>query len=115
MDKRQHKRFIKRCNVEFVANDITYRGISSNFSLKGFFIRTNYPSTPDTILHIVIHLPDGSISKVTGKVIWALKTSIGSVIGTPIKTLKNGMGIEIIEKDTNYLHLIKLLHDFNQK
>jgi hypothetical protein len=112
MDKRQHKRFIKRCEVEFIANDITHRGISSNFSLNGFFIRTNYPPAPDTILHIVIHLPDGSTSKVTGKVIRASKTLTGRVMGTPVKTLKNGMGVEIIEKDTNYLHFIKsLLHE----
>jgi hypothetical protein len=39
MEKRQRKRFIKRCEVEFVANETTYRGISSNFSISGFFIK----------------------------------------------------------------------------
>jgi hypothetical protein len=114
VDKRQHKRFIKRCEVEFIVNDIAYRRISSDFSLSGFFIRTNRPPAPGTILHIVIHLPDGSTSKVTGKVMWASKTSVGRLMGTIIKTLKNGMGIKIIEKDTNYLHFIKSLHDFSQ-
>ncbi len=108
MEKRQRKRFIKRCEAEFVVNETTYKGISSNFSLNGFFIRTNHPPKPDTILHIVIHLPDGSTSNVKGKVIRAWKTPTGRVMRAPIgSSKKNGMGIEIIEKDDNYVHFIK--------
>lgn len=106
-NKRQQKRFIKRCEVEFTADNLTLRGISSDFSLTGLFIRTNHPYTPGTLFDILIYLPDGLISKVKGKAVRALKTPTGMVIGTPVKSLKNGMGIEITERDHNYLHLIR--------
>jgi hypothetical protein len=95
--------------VEFTSDGLTLRGISSDFSLKGLFIRTNHPYVPGTIFDIVIHIPDGSVSKIKGKAVRALKTPTGLVLGTPTKSLKNGMGIEIIEKDANYLHLIRSL------
>ena len=95
--------------MEFTTGGLTLRGISSDFSLEGLFIRTNYPYIPGTIFDIVIHIPDGSVSKIKGKAVRALKTPTGMVIGTPIKSLKNGMGIEIIERDANYLHLIRSL------
>ena len=108
-NKRQQKRFVRRCEVEFTADKLTIRGISSDFSLEGLFIRTNHPLPAGTILDMLIHLPGGEISKVKGKAVRAAKTPIGKVMGTPIKSLKNGMGIEIIEKDDHYLHLIRSL------
>ncbi|MBI4684951.1 MAG: PilZ domain-containing protein [Nitrospirae bacterium] len=108
-NKRQQKRFIYRCETEFNYNETTYRGISSNFSLGGLFLRTSYPAHPDTILDMVIHLPDGSYSKITGKVIRAIKPALGRVIGIPIRDLKHGMGIKVIKKDINYLHFIRSL------
>lgn len=108
-NKRQQKRFISRCETEFVVNDVTYRGIASDFSLQGLFIRTTHPATPDTIVDITIYLPDGLTSNLTGKVRRAMKPSIGRVIGTPVKALKHGMGVEIIKKDANYLHFIRSL------
>ena len=109
-ERRQQKRCIKRCETEFTANDITNRGITSNLSLNGLFITTNRPFPPDTILDIVIHLPNGS-SKLKGRVIRKLKNPPGKVIGTHLKSLKNGMGVKIIENDDNYLEVIKSLYD----
>jgi hypothetical protein len=106
-EKRQDKRFIRRCETEFTVDGITHRGISSNLSSNGLFISANRPFPPDTMLDIVIHLPNGSTSKLKGRVRRALKTPTGRVIGTPVKSLKNGMGVEIIGKDTNYLKFIK--------
>jgi hypothetical protein len=108
-NKRQHRRFIKRCEVEFVADGLTYRGISSDFSLKGLFIRTKNPLAPGTVFDLVIHLPDGAISRVKVRARRAWKTSTGRVMGTPVKASKNGMGAEVLEKDANYLHLIRSL------
>ena len=85
----------------------SHRGISSNLSSNGLFISANRPFPPDTMLDIVIHLPNRSTSKLKGRVRRALKTLTGRVIGTPVKSFKNGMGVEIIEKDTNYLKFIK--------
>jgi hypothetical protein len=106
-DDREQKRFIKRLNTDFSVDGVKRKGVSSNFSINGLFIRTNYPYTPDTLIDIVIHLPDDNVCKIKGSVRRASKTSLGRVIGAPVKSLKNGMGIEIVESDSNYLHLIR--------
>ncbi|MGE5894741.1 MAG: PilZ domain-containing protein [bacterium] len=108
-NKRQLKRYIKRCSVEFSSNGVPYRGISSDFSLKGLFIRTSHPLATGTVFGLVIYLPDGSAANLTGKVKRAQKTPTGRVIGTPVKAMKNGMGVEIIKHDINYLHFIRSL------
>jgi hypothetical protein len=108
-NKRRQKRFVKRCEVEFISDNLMVRGISSDFSLEGLFIRTNHPYTPGTVFDIVVHLPDGADAKVKGRAVHAAKTPTGKVMGTPVKSLKNGMGIEIIEKDDNYISFIKSL------
>jgi hypothetical protein len=105
-EKRKHRRFIRRCGTEFTSGEVTRTGISSDFSLGGLFIRTNYPLPPDTLIDIIIFLPDGGKSKLKGKVRRSAKTQLGKVLGTPVKSLKNGMGVEILERDANYLHLI---------
>jgi hypothetical protein len=102
LNKRKQKRFVERCNIEFVSDGIRYDGISSDFSLDGLFIRTRSLKVPGTILDIILHLPDGSTSELQGRVrrFW---------IETPIQAARNGMGIEIIEKDANYLNFIRSL------
>ncbi len=107
--RRKQKRYIKRCEVEFVVGGITYRGISSDFSLDGLFIRSNFPASPDAVLHVTIHLPGGAVSKLKVKVVRAWRTAIGKVMGTPVMAAKNGMGVTILEKDANYLHFIRSL------
>jgi hypothetical protein len=108
-NRRQHRRLIKRCEIDFSYDNLTFKGISSNFSVGGLFIRTKHPLPPDTVFDMVIHLPDESLSKLKGKVARSTKTSLGRVMGTPLKVLKDGMGVKIIEKDAHYLHLIKSL------
>jgi hypothetical protein len=100
-DPRKHARFIKRLEVECSANQEYSRGISSNFSLGGLFIRTNRPFTCGTLVDLNIHLPDGESAKAKGVVKTAQKTALAS--------LKNGMGIELVEKDLNYVTFIKSL------
>lgn len=94
MSKRKHTRFIRRLETEFSAEGKEYRAISSDFSCRGLFIRTNHAFPPGTVLTISVHLPDGITSHLKGKVCRALKTTVVS--------LKNGMGIELIEKDQQY-------------
>ncbi len=106
-NKREHKRYIKRCRTEFSSFDRTYRGISSDFSLKGLFIRTTHPMGPGEVVDIVVHFPDDSISNLRGKV---RRASRGMGRGTPAgKTPKNGMGIQILKKDANYLRFLSTL------
>ena len=103
-ERRKGRRFIKRCETEFSSNDTTYRGISSNLSLNGLCLKTNYPFPAGTMLKIVIHLPDGATAKIKGRVMWAKHT--GNVFGRSVKALMSGMGIEIIERDDNFIHLV---------
>ncbi len=108
-NKRRFRRFMRRCEAEFTASGVTNRGIASDFSINGLFIRTNYPFTADTVIDIMVHLPDGSMSSLQGKVRRAMKASLGKVMGVPMKEHKNGMGVELTAKDANYLHFIRSL------
>jgi hypothetical protein len=96
--KRRHERYTRRLEVEFSAHDKTYVGISSNLSMSGMFIRSNHPFPPETIVSMTIHLPDGKFARVKGRVKTALRTAVTGI--------KNGMGIEFIERDPNYLDFI---------
>ena len=75
--------------MEFRAEGIIHRGTSLDLSLNGLCIETDVRFSPHTILDILIHLPDGTISKLKGKV---------------VRLLRNGIGVELIEKDSPYLH-----------
>lgn len=98
MSKRKCDRFVRRLETEFSGEGKNYRGISSDLSRSGLFIRTNHAFAPGTIIDIVIHLPDGTSSKLKGTVRRALKT--------PAVSIKNGMGIELIEKDDFYARFL---------
>jgi hypothetical protein len=108
-DKRRFRRFTRRCEAEFTAGGVSNRGIASDFSINGLFMRTNHPFAADTVIDIMVHLPDRSVSSLQGKVKRAMKTALGRVMGTPIKEYKNGMGVELTQKDANYLHFIRSL------
>lgn len=88
-EKRLYRRFEVECEVEFTANGTVYTGIIQDISLNGLSIRTEHQFTPNTILDIVIELPGNKTSTLKGKA---------------IRTIKNGVGVEIIEKDSDYLH-----------
>lgn len=88
-DKRLSRRFEVACEVEFTANGVIYIGITQDLSLNGLSVRTEHQFAPNTILDIVIQFPGNKISKLKGKV---------------VRTIKNGVGVEIIEKDSGYLH-----------
>jgi hypothetical protein len=88
-DKRQSTRFGLKCEVEFMADGAMHRGTSLDLSLNGLFIETDFRCPPHTVLGILIHLPNGTISKLKGKV---------------MRSLDNGIGVWIIEKDSPYLH-----------
>lgn len=97
--RRRHQRFVRRLETEFVADGRRYRAISSNFSRYGLFVRTNRAFIPGTKLDIVIHLPNGASAQLKGLVRCAIKT--------PALSPKNGMGIELISRDSNYISFIK--------
>jgi hypothetical protein len=92
--RRRHDRFIRRLETEFEAAGQQYRAFSSDFSCSGLYIRTNHAFPPGTPVSITVHMPDGRASHLKGVVRRALRTTVVS--------LKNGMGIELTEKDTAY-------------
>ncbi|MBE0425048.1 MAG: PilZ domain-containing protein [Nitrospirae bacterium] len=95
----RHNRFAKRLEATFGAGGLSYRGILSNLSESGLFIRTNRGFAPDTIIDIELIMPDSKVSR--------LKGVVKRTIRRPVSTIKNGMGIELIEKDKTYLNFVK--------
>jgi cell division septation protein DedD len=106
-DKRKLKRFSDRLKISFNVNGIAYRGLSSNFSLNGLFIRTNHSFPPDTLLDITIYLPNDLTSHLKGKIVRASNETLLGVNGNARRYAEKGIGIEIIEKDALYLHFIR--------
>jgi len=96
---RGKERFTRRLETEFTSDDKNYRGITSDLSINGLFIRTNHAFAPDALLDIVIHLPDTADVKLKGRVIRSIKT--------PVVSLKNGMGVEILENNPLYIAFVK--------
>ncbi len=95
----RYKRYIKRLEVTFSSGGLSYRGILSNLSLNGLFIRTNRGFAPNTILTIEMLLPDGKTCN--------LKGIVRRTIKTPMLAQKNGMGIELLEKDQAYIQFLQ--------
>ncbi len=99
IQKRRHRRYKKRLEVEFSASGLTFKGISSDISERGMFIRTRYPFKPGTLIEIKIYLPDGQTSRLKGRVRHSFKSNITA--------LKNGMGVEFIERDMAFERFLK--------
>ena len=95
----RHPRFTKRLEVRFTSGRLSFTGILSNLSKSGLFIRTNRGFAPGTIIDIELVMPDGKKS--------FLKADVKRTIKTPLASLKNGMGVELIEKDATYINFLK--------
>jgi Tfp pilus assembly protein PilZ len=89
--ERKHKRVIKRLEIEFSSKGSTFRSISGDLSRDGIFVRTSRPFAVSTELELMLHLPDNIVSRLMGRVRWAVKKATSSS--------KSGMGIEIIGRD----------------
>ncbi len=98
-EKRRYRRFTKRLEVKFSSGGNSFTGISSDLSENGIFIRTKKGLAPGTNIYIDLVLPDGRIS--------FLKGIVKRTFKTPISALKNGMGVEITEKDEIFSDFIK--------
>ena len=94
----RHPRFTKRLEARFSSGGMSFAGISSNLSESGLFIRTNRGFAPDTAIDIELVMPDGKTSSLKGLVRRTIKTPLSS---------KNGMGVELIEKDAAYINFLK--------
>lgn len=101
VDKRRHPRFIKRLTAKVVINNESFTGISSDISENGIFIRTTRGLSADTPVDIRLLMPDNRISSLKGIVRRTTRTLISS--------MKNGMGVEITEKDGIFMNLLQSL------
>jgi hypothetical protein len=106
-NRRKQKRFTHRCKIAFNVEGVTYRGLSSNVSLNGLFIRTNHSFPPETLLDIVIYLPNDLTARLKGRVVRTLKDHFGETIGRAGGYREKGMGVTIMEKEPLYLHFIR--------
>ena len=104
--KRQFTRHKKRLETTFAADSVVHTGITSDISDEGIFIRTRYGSVPGTVIKIELYLPEDKISKLKGKV----KRSIR----TPMVSFKNGMGVQILEKDSSYTIFLNTMNGGNK-
>ena len=92
-------RFTKRLEVAFSSGGLSFRGILSNISISGIFIRTNKGFAPGTTVDMELMLPDNTVSSLRGIVRRTIKTSL--------KTTGNGMGVELTRKDDRYENFIR--------
>lgn len=106
MDKprgyKRTKRFTKRLEVTFRAGGLDFRGILSDVSDNGIFIRTNRGFAPNTTLDIELVLPDNTVSHMKGIVRRTIKTPLA---------IKNGMGVELTEKDAAFEKFVKTFYE----
>ena len=99
--RRKSNRVTKRLEVTFSSGGLQFTGISSDLSASGLFIRTQNGLMPGTIVEIEIYLPQHKLGRLKGIVRRTVKTSLSMV--------KNGMGVELIERDQNYLDFVKTI------
>jgi hypothetical protein len=95
----RHPRFTKRLEARFSSTGLSFTGILSNLSESGLFIRTNRGFAPGSVIDIELVMPGGKVS--------FLKGLVKRTIKTPMSSLKNGMGIELTEKDAIYINFVK--------
>lgn len=99
--KRRSTRTIKRLEIAFTARGLTYKGITSNLSREGIFIRTQKGLPPGVIVEVELYLPSGETLKMQGVVKRTIKTQF--------QDIKNGMGIELINPPQIYMEYIDSL------
>jgi len=103
-DKRRHKRKISRNPIKFGEETCDKTAFTSNLTPAGFFLRTNRVYPPGKLLRFEFHTPQGTVVKISGRVVYATR------VPTQFAGLrKNGMGIEIIGENADYLDLLKTL------
>lgn len=107
--RRQCQRYTKRLEVIFQSSPggTKYRGISSDLSAGGIFIRTQNGLNPGTFVDIELYMPY--------HVVCRLKGIVRRTVKTALSVMKNGMGIEIIERDEHYLTLVKTISQSSEE
>ncbi|MBI4680476.1 MAG: PilZ domain-containing protein [Nitrospirae bacterium] len=98
VERRKAQRKIRRLPISYSDGQKEHSGISSDFSLEGLFIRTRNALPPGTPLKMVLEVGQNQKINLAGLVIWSVKTGI--------MDFKNGMGVKITSKPTEYTEFI---------
>jgi hypothetical protein len=102
MDKRKEKRFAEKLHVKLSSGSLITWGVLCDVSENGLFIRSNREFPMGTVVDIEIFLSDNQIS--------FLKGVVRRCIEMPETHRKNGLGIELTEKDITYRHFLRFLN-----
>jgi hypothetical protein len=103
MERRQHFRVNKSLISQIFADDTDLFVITGDLSTNGIFLISKKCLPVDTAVTIEIALPDNSVSSLRGIVRRIIDTST---------FIQSGMGIELIERDNNYINFLNsLLHE----
>lgn len=100
MRRRAHKRYTKRLETEFTAGGETRRGISSDLSESGLFVRSRHSLPPGSPVELTVYLPDDTSARIQG------------IVRRIVKDItKIGMGIEVTEFDEAYRRFLETVLD----
>ncbi len=98
-DKRGARRRIKRLSVTFLCGTEEYRGITSNLSDRGLFIRTRKSLKPGLSVAMVLDVNE------TQKI--ALKGVVARELNRVYRGSNNGIGVELTEIPQAYKDLLR--------
>ena len=103
MERRQHSRVNKSLISQILTDDTDLFVVTGDLSANGIFLISKQCLPVDTAVKIEVALPDNSVSSLKGIVRRIIDTST---------FVQSGMGIEIIEKDKNYINFLNsILHE----
>jgi Tfp pilus assembly protein PilZ len=98
-DKRKSRRKIKRRRITFLYENKEYKGISSNFSETGLFIKTKVRFKPGSPVYMVLELDDNQTTALKGDVV---RVTERSKFFRSSRVSDNGIGIKLTEVTKEY-------------
>ena len=108
---RDTKRLRKRLTLKFGVEAPIRVAITEDISAQGMCIKTAQVYPPGSRLKIALSLPDGSVAKIDGIVMWAKKVPPNMVH----LVKKCGMGIRISRIETGGEQYVDLCDDLHAK
>jgi hypothetical protein len=102
-NKRLNKRYMKRLDAEFIVDGLSFKAIAAKLSESGLFLRTQQARKEGVVVDIKVYLSEHEYCTLRGIVKHSRKERI--------LRERNGMGIEILEKDAKYMDLISGLKE----
>ncbi|GBE39329.1 PilZ domain protein [bacterium BMS3Bbin08] len=103
MERRRSRRIIKRLEATFTSEGgVINRGITSNLSREGLFIRTLKGLLPNNRLELKLYLPSGEALN--------LHAIVRRTVKTQFQSIKNGMGIELITPPPQYTEFVQSIY-----